>query len=1151
MLHLHHADQLDPLLDALGDLLCTTPADPFAPELVVVPAAGLQDAALVGLGRRLGVSAPHAGDGVVANVEFVFPGTFLARALGEVDPFDTVAGDPWRLPRLTWAVLDVLAAGEVEVPGRGDADQWALARRIADLFDRYASQRPRMLWSWAAGVDTDGTFHADGAPTPLDPAHLWQVRLWRAVRHHLARPSAPERLPELLQAVRSGEVQPQLPARVSLFGLGAIAPTLLAVLRAVGDVRDVHVFLRHPSLVAWQSSPHQLAGALNQRSIIDVTVHTGHPLLSSWGRPSLETRALVGGVPVHDHPLGAVAAPAPTTLLGAVQHGIRLDQAPSPVAGVDPADGSFQVHACHGEIRQLEALRDALGHAFVADPTLAPHDVLVLCPDLERFAPLAEAVFQRGDLPVPVRIGDRSLITDEPIVGALQAVLTLVGGRATLSEVLALVQFEPVRRRFGWSVDHVEQLASWCATLGTRWGLSPHHRTHWGLPGDLSTGTWQATIDSLLAGVALSAATPRVVVGDIAPFDDLGTDDLVLVGTVAELLARLGALHAEVQHRRPVGEWIDLLQRAVHDFTAVDPDEAWRSQAVLRDLDDIAESARGTDDSASQVPLALSDLRAVLADALQGRPGRLSLRSGAVTISSFVPQHGVPARVVCLLGVDEGALRSGTFDGDDILGLHPCVGERHPRFEARQVLLDAVLAARDRLLVTCNGADITTNSEVPFVVPLVELLDVVGAVVPLHHGEPVVIRHPRHGFNEAALVAGGLWHESAEPFTFDSAMLRAAQARRRSILDRADSSGSGSPSGPVSSWSLPPLPLGDVELDDLVTVVARPAQVYLQQRLDVRLPREAEVLDDGLSVDIDPLVGSKMGRQLLAARRLGEPVEQWQVAARLDGNLPPRALSDAAFGSITAEVGRLEVVAAGWSVPLAGTEQRRIDVSLSVPVGADERSVVVRGDLVGVAQGPDGPSLVQVQFTRPKPSQRWALAVQLAAAQCAEPHANWSAVLISRGKNSTDKPISMRLSLRGEGAARVAHAQSLLRTGVQLLEWARRDAVPLFDEASRALADDSIGSAIYGLDSDLQRSDTALLWPDVSIESLQADPVHAHDPAPVVEHAVDDAGHATGRGVATARWVWGIYADAVDELHDPSGSAGADGDADADDGDDT
>ena len=109
-----------------------------------------------------------------------------------------------------------------------------------------------------------------------------------------------------------------------------------------------------------------------------------------------------------------------------------------------------------------------------------PHEVLVLCPDLSRFAPLIDAVFGRGGLPVPVRVSDRSLTSDQPLVVALQAVVGVASGRASLSEVLAFAELEPVRRRFGWSPADVEQLAGWAATLGARWGLTSDLRAEWG-----------------------------------------------------------------------------------------------------------------------------------------------------------------------------------------------------------------------------------------------------------------------------------------------------------------------------------------------------------------------------------------------------------------------------------------------------------------------------------------------------------------------------------------------------------------------------------------------------------------------------------------------------------------------------------------------
>ena len=48
MLHLHHADELSPLIDALADVLRVAPTDAFTPDVVVIPTTGLRDATMAG-----------------------------------------------------------------------------------------------------------------------------------------------------------------------------------------------------------------------------------------------------------------------------------------------------------------------------------------------------------------------------------------------------------------------------------------------------------------------------------------------------------------------------------------------------------------------------------------------------------------------------------------------------------------------------------------------------------------------------------------------------------------------------------------------------------------------------------------------------------------------------------------------------------------------------------------------------------------------------------------------------------------------------------------------------------------------------------------------------------------------------------------------
>lgn len=1116
MLTLHHADELEPLLTALAGVLAPPLADPFAPHVVAVPSAGMSDAVMAALGAHLGATGRR--DGIVANVDFVFPGQFVARALGGVEP----DADPWSIERLTWTVLRVIDENPSLLPWAGGTgrDPWALARRIADLFDQYATQRPALISSWAAGQDTDGTLLQDGTQALLDAGYRWQAHLWRAVRETIGQPSPPERLPLYLQQLRDGLIVPALPDRVSVFGLGSLPTTFLTVLRALAQVIDVHVFMRHPSRVAWSSAGNRLAGAVQVRNKVDLAAHINHPLLASWGRPAVEARALIAGMPEIDEKPEDREPLAPTTLLEHVQHGIRHDLAPAPAAGLSDSDQSLQVHACHGELRQLEVLRDALGHAFVADPTLQAHEVLVLCPDLERFAPLVESVLDRGSLKVPVRVGDRSLTTEDPLAGVLLASLELVEGRATLSQVLSLAQREPVRTRFGWEADHIGKIAEWCTELGTHWGLLPEHRMAWGIPAEVTGGTWRAMSERLLAGAALPAPVDRVVLGKVVPYDDMGSEDVALAGTMADLLARLVWLHQQVSEPQPIEFWINTLHSAADHFCAVGRDDAWRIAALHHVLDDILAAAT-TADGPSTVPLTVSDVKALLTNHLGERPGRLRLRSGAVTVTSLIPLRGVPARVVCILGLDDGSVRAGSVDGDDVLGARPCVGERNARDDSRQLLLDALLSAKDRLIITCNGADLTTNHEVPFVVALAELLETVSAVA----GRSPVVKHPRHGFNETALRPGKLVAGSGQPFTFDPSMLAAAEARRRAFA--AHSSGSSGDTGaPTSPWSVPARRIDTVTIGDVFTSITNPSRTFLRERLDVRLPGEVDTMDDGLAVDLDPLEMSSLGRALLAARRLNTDVEEWVETARLSGTLPPGDLSTAALDSVVGEVQGMEAVLADWNLPAQAVGEVEVALELDVPVGNGESATV---QFTGVIEGIDDAVLVDIRYARPRASQRLGLALRLAALQAAQPDTDWTAVLVTRGTGKKAVIPATGMRVRGTGPERANRARAFLVRALELHEWALRDAVPLFDRASEALALGDWGRADTRLAEDLKDDATRFLWGDVSVDDLRDAPSCVDDPGSVQPSPFG------GRGVAAAQWIWGLLRESM-EYVDKSGA---------------
>ena len=656
-------------------------------------------------------------------------------------------------------------------------------------------------------------------------------------------------------------------------------------------------------------------------------------LLASWGRDVRELQLVVasaGESTDHHHELPAVE---PHTLLATIQRDIREDRQPPgpPLPGesdprprLDPADRTVQVHACHGRARQVEVLRDVVLHLLEDDPTLEPRDVIVMCPDIETFAPLIQATFGSGrhaddgdedeDEPqddenrlpdLRVRLADRSLRQTNPVLGVVSQVLALADQRATASQLLDLAGREPVRRRFGFDDDDLSRMQEWVAESGIRWGFDASHREPFKL-GALHANTWRRGLDRMLVGVAMTEDDSRLVQG-VLPLDDVDSGAIDLAGRFAEFVDRVKAAADALTEPKPVARWIDAIAHAADSLTATSERESWQRRELQRLLGDVdAEAGDGI--STGGPELELADVRVLLADRLRGRPTRANFRTGHLTVCTLVPMRSVPHRVVCILGLDDGEFpRRTRRDGDDLLLAEPHVGDRDPRAEDRQMLLDALMAATERLIITYSGADERTNLRRPPAVPVGELLDIVDRTVSAEHGSPrdqVVIHHPLQPFDPRNFVPGKL--VPGRPWSFDPQALAGAQALR----------GPRSADVPFLPTPLPPRSDTVIELDNLVRFVEAPVRAFLRDRLGISVSEFFDEVEDELPVELDALGKWGVGQRLLDGVLAGAELEDCKNAELARGTLPPGHLALPVLEEIGAVVAQLAAAAKG----LAGDE---------------------------------------------------------------------------------------------------------------------------------------------------------------------------------------------------------------------------------------
>src|SRR5690606_5925398 len=109
---------------------------------------------------------------------------------------------------------------------------------------------------------------------------------------------------------------------------------------------------------------------------------------------------------------------------------------------------------------QLLALMDASQQQ--GEP-LQPRDIIVMVPDIERYAPHIEAVFgnARGEHHIPYTLSDRSQRHQLPFAIALESLLQLPHARFAVSDLLDLLDVPAVRARFAIQEIDLPLLRRW------------------------------------------------------------------------------------------------------------------------------------------------------------------------------------------------------------------------------------------------------------------------------------------------------------------------------------------------------------------------------------------------------------------------------------------------------------------------------------------------------------------------------------------------------------------------------------------------------------------------------------------------------------------------------------------------------------------
>ena len=901
--------------------------DLFEPQYLIVPTAGVKAWLAPKIAARLGATE-GVNDGVLMNVRIGYAGMLNSILRGGIND----DRDPWSIENMTMALLHILTNdssnySDLEAKHGG---KLRAARALADRFDRYAARRPSLIRNWERAHSTNELLGADSAQVE------WQYLLWRQLRSQIGVPSWPARTEQLCKQLDSDEKPNHLPKKLMVAGMGTLSVSAIEIISALSKVIDVEVLCVNPSPYLsneWTNQHSQIQVALGNAPARNDDLHVlpeSDVLVTTWLRESYELQMLLTSQGVQYEPCVAEESSTDSTKLlhrmhAAIQFPTNLKKQP-----LDAGDMSVQIHRAHTLGRQAEILRDALLHSFSTVDSLQPHEVIVLCADIEAAAPLLRATFEEplilgtGErVKIPFVVADRTL--RETSIGAELAadILSLIGSRFDVDSVVNIATHELVLKNAYMGSGDVDAWLRHIHNTRVRWGLDVQHRKVNGLDApDITAHTWKQLVDRTLLGALLPDAEKTMFeMGDIVPVPRIDTTEIEALTGFAEVLSVLASLEHDSQSDMSIDFWCDRIEETLISLCGRSCTDLDDVLAVINKFREAALLA-----SAGNQSVAFSEFAFLVTSEISAQSGRQSLVTGAVTATSFIPLRAVPFRVVCVVGLDDGTMSIGDSEGDDLIAMEQLMGDTDMRTANRRVLLDAVVAASEQLIITCNGSSVKNNTRVPFITPLAELVDFCGRLgidVQNESEKPCEIEyiHSRHSSGTANFVntngpiSGQIW-------SHDASALNAALSRSQEVAPQ------------VKTYVPSPKP-AEIEIGILEQLVIDPLKYYLRESLQIFTEYEEEDAKAVLPLDANEFEIANLVEALVDAAPNGDLEagrEIWMPSAEASDALPVAPFAESQINLAYDIANAVRGAATQRGIPLS--EPDPIEFSLLLPDGS-------------------------------------------------------------------------------------------------------------------------------------------------------------------------------------------------------------------------
>ncbi|MCC5831569.1 MAG: exodeoxyribonuclease V subunit gamma [Chlamydiales bacterium] len=475
----------------------------------------------------------------------------------------------------------------------------------------------------------------------------WQEELWRRVFKKRTYPL------KMLPGLKLKECN----ASIHLFAFSHLPPLYF------------HFFQQLPSVHFYQLSPCREFWS-------DLSVE--HPLLTHFGRLGREMARLIEESDLVVEEVYEV--PQKESQLHRFQRELldleRYDRV---------EDDSIELHLSSTRHHEIQNLRRTL-ITLLNESEWEPRDILVMAPDIALYEPYIRALFQ--DL--PYQIADMPMQQKDPEIEGLSLLLDLEKRRFSAPALLELFCHPLFRKKRGWNEEDLLQIREWIEETGIRWGLDEKNRDallkkRHCVNGVADEGaTWKAGIDHLIEELAITHNPKRI---DFTQAE--------LLGEWKQAVDSIASDFISLREGRTLREWADWLKALHAKYFST-------SDRVVHYVETLAYAGRDLDGRR----YSFETLRQLLQEVIGEKSLTVNAqRIQAVRFCSMLPMRAIPAKVICLIGLNHDAFpRKESLFSLDLLKEEGDYAPSRLDFD-RYLFLEALLSAREKIIISYLGCD--------------------------------------------------------------------------------------------------------------------------------------------------------------------------------------------------------------------------------------------------------------------------------------------------------------------------------------------------------------------------------------------------------------------------------------------------------------